>query len=114
ENELNEKEKDYEKIINGYNKEIIEIKKVYETKKQEKKRVVSIVNPDFLIIYERIRRRNGVAVARARNELCTGCNMNIPPQLFNEVLTNKRMIQCPNCHRILYCEETSESEANSA
>jgi hypothetical protein len=114
ENTLDEKEKDYEKVINGYNLEISEIKKAYETKKQEKKRVASIVKPEVLTLYERIRRRNGVAIVRARNEVCTGCNMNIPPQLFNEVLTSKRMIQCPNCHRILYCEETIEAEAQSA
>ena len=114
ENEFAEKENEYEQIINGYNGKINELKSVYETKKQEKKRVTSIVNPEILSMYERIRTRNGVALAPARNEMCTGCNMNIPPQLFNEVLTNSRMIQCPNCHRILYCEETTENGIQTA
>lgn len=114
ENEFVEKENEYEQIINGYNGKINELKSVYETKKQEKKKVTSIVNPEILSMYERIRTRNGVALAPARNEMCTGCNMNIPPQLFNEVLTNSRMIQCPNCHRILYCEETTENGIQTA
>lgn len=114
ENELAEKEKEYEQVISGYNGIISELKGVYETKKQEKKRVTSIVNPEILSMYERIRMRNGVALAPARNEICTGCNMNIPPQLFNEVLTSSRMIQCPNCHRILYCEETTENGIQTA
>ncbi len=114
ENELVEKEKEYEQVISGYNGKISELKSMYETKKQEKKRVTSIVNPEILSMYERIRMRNGVALAPARNEICTGCNMNIPPQLFNEVLTSSRMIQCPNCHRILYCEETTENGIQTA
>jgi predicted nucleic acid-binding Zn-ribbon protein len=114
ENELAEKEKEYEQIINNYNRKINELKNIYETKKQEKKRVTSIVNPEILSMYERIRMRNGFALAAARNEICTGCNMNIPPQLFNEVLMNSRMIQCPNCHRILYCEETVENGVQTA
>lgn len=113
-NTLNEKEKEYNKIIDIYNRKISEITKVYEIKKQDKKKMVSLINPEILTLYERIRRRNGVVIVQARNELCTGCNMNIPPQLFNEVLTSKRMIQCPNCHRILYCEETTEGEVQTA
>lgn len=114
ESELAEKEKEYEQVINSYNGKISDLKSVYETKKQEKKRVTSIVSPEILSIYERIRTRNGLALAPARNEICTGCNMNIPPQLFNEVLTSSRMIQCPNCHRILYCEETTENGVQTA
>jgi uncharacterized protein len=48
---------------------------------------------------------NGVAVTRARNEICLGCNMNIPPQLFVEIGKNEELIQCPQCRRILYCSE---------
>jgi predicted nucleic acid-binding Zn-ribbon protein len=46
--------------------------------------------------------RDGFAVSRAANEICTGCNMNIMPQLFVEIKKNDRIIQCPQCGRILY------------
>jgi len=111
---MRKKKKEYDKIIDIYNRKISEITKAYEIKKQEKKKMVSLINPEIHTLYERIRRRNGVVIVQARNELCTGCNMNIPPQLFNEVLTSKRMIQCPNCQRILYCEETTEGEVQTA
>jgi uncharacterized protein len=48
---------------------------------------------------------NGVAVTKARNEICLGCNMNIPPQLFVEIRKNEEFIQCPQCRRILYYSE---------
>jgi len=34
-----------------------------------------------------------------------GCNMKIPPQLFNEVQRSEAIIVCPSCNRILYWED---------
>jgi len=112
--ELSQKKLEYEKIINEHALKIDELKGIYEIKKGEKKKLASLLPPDIFSMYERIRKKNGVALASARNEVCTGCNMNIPPQLFNEVLTLNKMVQCPNCHRILYCEEIFNGEAQTA
>lgn len=49
----------------------------------------------------------GVAVAEAKKEVCQGCNMNIPPQLFVEIKSNEEILQCPQCHRILYFKSNS-------
>ncbi len=46
-------------------------------------------------------RRGGLAVVEARDEACTACFMRIPPQLYIEVIRRSRVVQCPNCHRIL-------------
>ncbi|MCL5022104.1 MAG: C4-type zinc ribbon domain-containing protein [Nitrospirae bacterium] len=46
--------------------------------------------------------KRGSAVAEARDEVCRGCNMNIPPQLFVEIKKNEKIIQCPQCNRILF------------
>jgi predicted nucleic acid-binding Zn-ribbon protein len=112
--ELSQKEKDYERVVTEYTPKINELTSAYEIKRSEKQQVASLLSHDILSMYERIKKRNGVALAPARDEVCTGCNMNIPPQLFNEVLTLSRMIQCPNCHRILYCEETTSEERQTA
>ena len=45
---------------------------------------------------------NGVAIASVKNEVCMGCFMNIPPQLYIEVQRGKSLISCPQCSRILY------------
>jgi hypothetical protein len=48
-------------------------------------------------------RRGGNAVVAARNGICSGCRMQIPPQLYNELQKYRDVVrQCPNCHRILY------------
>lgn len=49
-------------------------------------------------------RRNGMALAVARNGACLGCNMQLPPQLFNQLLQGADLQTCPHCNRILYVE----------
>ena len=111
--ELTNKETDYQVKISDYKEKLEEIKIVYEPKVEEKEKIVQTISPEILPRYEKIKTRNGEVLAVARNEICTGCNMNIPAQLFNEILTLSRIIQCPNCKKILYCEEESSSEAET-
>jgi len=74
--------------------------------KEERAKIVSQLEPDIYATYlALLRRGNGMAMVRADHEICLGCNMNIPPQLFVEIRKNEDLIQCPQCHRILYFEE---------
>jgi len=45
---------------------------------------------------------NGLVVTEVKGEICQGCNMNIPPQLFVEIKKNEEIITCPQCRRILF------------
>lgn len=47
-------------------------------------------------------RRGGTAVVTVSDGICQGCYMNIPPQLWNEIMRSERLNLCPSCHRILY------------
>jgi hypothetical protein len=58
--------------------------------------------PALLKRYDQIRgRRLGLAVARVQDGVCGGCNMNLPPQLYNVILRLTSIEQCPSCQRIL-------------
>jgi len=60
------------------------------------------IDPKLINKYETIRTcRGGIAVTTADKGICQGCNMNIPPQLYNEILRIESVIQCPSCKRIL-------------
>jgi predicted nucleic acid-binding Zn-ribbon protein len=53
--------------------------------------------------YETLReKRQGVAIAEAKGGSCLGCNMNLPPQLFNTLFKEDTYITCPHCQRLLY------------
>lgn len=47
----------------------------------------------------------GLAVNEVKEEICQGCNMNIPPQLFVEIKRNEEIYNCPHCRRFLYYKE---------
>ena len=52
-----------------------------------------------------IERRGGVAVVEASQGACLGCNMHLPPQLFNSLYRVKEIQTCPHCNRLLYIAE---------
>ncbi len=108
-------ESENQEKIAEYQLELEEIRVAYEPKKEEKANTVQTLDPEILPLYEKIlKKNNGEVLAVAKNEVCTGCYMNIPAQMFNEILTLTRIIQCPSCQKILYCQEESDSEAKTA
>ncbi len=68
------------------------------------------VPADLLARYERIRKRNnGIGVIPVWKAVCSGCHMNIPPQLYNELQRSNDLLSCPNCNRIMYFQNQGES-----
>ena len=45
--------------------------------------------------------RRGHALAIARDGYCMGCNMHLPPQLYNNLYKYEELLSCPHCQRIL-------------
>jgi len=70
---------------------------------EERSAVVSGMDKRVLAIFEVVaRRRHGIAVAEARDGICTICHVRLRPQVFNSVRRNTEIIQCDTCQRILY------------
>ncbi len=60
--------------------------------------------------YCRLReQRRGLAVVGAKDGSCLGCNMNLPPQLYNTLFRGDEVITCPHCQRILILRQETES-----
>jgi predicted nucleic acid-binding Zn-ribbon protein len=60
---------------------------------------------EILRKYEQIKSvGRGVAVVAVWKEVCEGCHMSIPPQLYNELQKSIMLTTCPNCNRIIYWE----------
>ena len=72
--------------------------------------VAGTVAKDVLAKYEAIRRRRGHAVVAARHGVCTGCNMHLPPQLYNILHRANTIEYCPSCHRIIFIEAEQPKE----
>lgn len=77
-----------------------------------RKNIASQVTRDLISRYELIfARRGGTAVVEVAGGICQGCYMNIPPQLWNEIIKSEKINLCPSCQRILY-RKPSETRNN--
>ena len=78
----------------------------------EREKLVADIDRHVLAIFETTAKgRKGVAVAEAKDGLCTICHVRLRPQVFNEVRKNESIIQCDSCRRILYFAGNTEASA---
>lgn len=72
-------------------------------------RVSENADPRLIDRFMRVRQRiSSLAVAPVTRSVCQGCNMNIPPQMFNELQRLDSLRNCPHCQRIIYWEQPAE------
>lgn len=95
-----------------------ELAAMYASKKDEDKQfsdeleALLVKRSDFaakikkstLMKYDRVREhsKNNIGIASVKDEVCNGCYMHIPPQLYVEVKKDDAIKVCPHCRRILY------------
>ena len=83
--------------------EHVELNALLDRSRAERGQIVDALDTRVLAIFDLVaRRRNGVAVAEARDGICTICHVRLRPQVFNTVLRNDAITQCDTCQRILY------------
>jgi len=100
---LDEIKQEVEKVIAA---ERQDLKKLKDDRKKFIEKLDSDTYDRYIAIMKSAR---GLAVVEAINEICKGCNLHIPPQMFVELKQNNEITLCPQCRRILYY---SNSEAS--
>jgi uncharacterized protein len=74
--------------------------------RNEKTQMEAQVEADLLARYRRIAEaRKGVALAEAKDELCSACHVRIRPQMYAELLRTENIHACDSCSRILFSRE---------
>lgn len=109
------KQKDKYRILSGkIEEEKKEIEKDAEHNRRQleelgvaRKEFAGRVKPELMDKYITIKDRHfgGRAVVQVKDAVCLGCNMNIPPQLYNELYRGDSLKFCPNCQRMIYWKE---------
>ena len=84
-------------------KKTIEDREMLDEYLESQAKIGKTLAPSLMNRFNKISKMNqGLAVVNVKNEVCMGCFMNIPPQLYIEVQRGKSLISCPQCSRILY------------
>jgi predicted nucleic acid-binding Zn-ribbon protein len=80
--------------------------KTLEGKRSE---VAGAVDANLLRRYEAVRKKKLPAMVGVVAGTCQGCNMNVPPQLYNNLRVSLGTDVCPSCNRIIYAVEALET-----
>lgn len=93
-------------------KESIEQEAGFDRKKldeldMDREKVSGLINSELFKKYLVIKgqHQGGIAVVPVKDAVCQGCNVNLPPQLYNELFRHDSLKFCPNCQRIIYLKE---------
>ncbi|MEE9910882.1 MAG: hypothetical protein K4571_04080 [Deltaproteobacteria bacterium] len=78
---------------------------------EKRKGLQESIPADLLVWYEKVKKRNGgVGVTPVWKAVCSGCQMKIPPQMYNELQRSNELLSCPNCNRIMYFQNQEKPE----
>lgn len=107
-----EVEKEYKKEEDGLKAKASEVEKDKAARVAEFKKIEEKIDKSVLDKYNFIRTRYLDPLAAVNNGICRGCNMNIPPQMFIDLLKGTQFHFCPSCYRFIYVgkEEENNSE----
>lgn len=74
--------------------------------KEKQAKIRSSADSTVITILDDVKTKvRGKAVVPVEEAICMGCHMNIPPQLYNELLRYDELRFCPHCSRIIYRKE---------
>jgi uncharacterized protein len=69
---------------------------------QRRVELVKAVPPQLYRRYELVRSRRGTALAYTHTGICSACNIQLQPMLFQKLKRGEEIGQCPSCNRIIY------------
>lgn len=102
ESDLADKEVAYRKEDEALKAEEAELTKSMESFEARRPAIISQLDIKVVRKYDHVRQRYPDALANVEKGVCQGCSMNVPPQLFNEMLMLTELKNCPSCHRLIY------------
>ena len=117
ENTLEAKMTEYAELQSRLNNEKETIRKETEAGKRQLEKldvelntVVAGIDAGLLATYNKTKllQNNGIAIVAVKNAICQGCNVNIPPQMYNELQRGGSLKKCPICDRIIYWKDENK------
>ena len=104
-------QQDWQQKKEALQAQISEIDQAVDKASLRRQSIAAEIAADLMSRYELIlSRRGGTAVVEVTGGICQGCYMNIPPQLWNELIRSEKVNLCPSCQRIVYYKAPDAQE----
>jgi len=114
EKDLNEQKQRYSQIVDDTKREKDSLNRDTERCQKDLAQlgsdrdvVTESLDGAILDIFNRVKAKqpDAVAIAEVKDEVCQGCNLNIPPQMYIDLQHRNSLKNCPSCERIIYWED---------
>jgi uncharacterized protein len=107
---VKEKEQEYVSEAEDVARQTAELEAESDVQRQSLDEILSVrvsltekILPALIKDYEFTKSQaRGIAIVEVKECICSGCHMNIPPQMYNELHRGDELRTCPHCHRMLY------------
>jgi len=94
-----------------FNERRKQIKEEIKQIKENKENLIDNIDETLLHKYEKLNKwTKGTSIVPVRQGACYGCFMKLTPQTITNLEETDDIIFCPNCGRMLYKEEKTDSE----
>ncbi len=74
--------------------------------------LLSSIPDDTRSLFQRIEKKDMLAIVPISNNVCSGCGLTLPVSLVYAVRAGEKLYQCTNCARILYYPEVRPRRVN--
>jgi predicted nucleic acid-binding Zn-ribbon protein len=103
---ISDEEKRAAEAKNEIQQKITDCDKAVSDKRQERDRQLTKIEEPYASSYERLRKagKKTVVAHVTEDNTCSGCNMNVAPQMFNEIRKKIAITTC-QCGRYLYIKD---------
>lgn len=88
-----------------YKDELNKLKSECENINEQKKELIKNIDDDLFKRYETIKEKKSKPIALVKNDICSGCHMDIPLYIISKLKKNDEIINCDNCGRIILLKE---------
>jgi len=110
ESEIDSKQKEYSQLFDRVKAEKELLQQESDQAKEsiahldaDRSSLTKTIDPQLLKKYNMVKDLIGnVAITAVKNEICQACNVNLPPQQYNELQRFDTLMFCPHCQRIIY------------
>ncbi len=106
EREMQRKAAELQEMIRKTTESIPQLEAEMAQLREQRAAMESRIGEELLSRYRRIAEaRKGVALAEAKDELCSACHVRIRPQMYAELMRTESIHACDSCSRILFSRE---------
>lgn len=102
-NELEDSQKQVDNDISEIQKKIDKSESIIMENKEKYNELIDALNTRYSSKFDKmLKSKHGIAVAKVDNNVCSGCNFEIPASLAIEALKTDSITNCTNCGRFIY------------